>query len=217
MRNVLLTRTQEENNRLEPILQDMHFIPISIPLVKRYALDVDINQYSSCTNILITSKFAAQILSQRLRFNANFFVVGQESANIIANNPYANITQIFETTKDIKLPYENNIYFHGNHLTKIFPIKMVELYHSIYHIQDLNTPNRTLINCVLIFSSMACKYFLDSAKYSKLDLSNTTIICISKSVAELCHVRYPNSKILYPQIPNEAEMLKLLAQQQHIF
>jgi uroporphyrinogen-III synthase len=211
MKHLILTRSVEENQRLSPLILEMGFNPISIPMISKQANIFHINEYSSFEYIIITSKFAAQIVASALSFEAKILVVGEESANILASNKFAQIFQVYENVseiiEDIDSP-EKFIYFHGNNITQNLPVRMVQIYFVEYFTGII--PKVPSLDNILIFSEMSAEYFILFIKKHNLlqEFKKSVVICISPKVAK----KFSNlsENLYFATKPNEKEMLELL-------
>jgi uroporphyrinogen-III synthase len=211
MKHLILTRSAEENQRLSPLILEMGFYPISIPMISKQAYILDINEYSNFEYIIITSKFAAQIVASALSFEAKILVVGEESANILASNKFAQIFRIYESVSEI-IEYidspEKFIYFHGNNITQNLPVRMVQIYFVEYFTGII--PKVPSLDNILIFSEMSAEYFILFIKNHNLlqEFKKSVVICISPKVAK----KFSNlsENLYFATKPNEKEMLELL-------
>jgi uroporphyrinogen-III synthase len=237
MSNVILTRASEENIRLAPIIAAMGFEPFSIPMLQQKDLGIDINLYSKYEYLIITSKFAAKIIAEKLAFKAKIHVVGEESARILRENKFAEIAGVYENIDEVsnviarrsqadaaissdldseivlspKVPRNDigdTIYFCGSHITKALSVKTVQIYETTYFTGKLyNIPS---IDNILLFSEISAEHFLLFIKNNNLleELKKSVIICISAKVAK----KFENlsERVYLSGAPDEKEMLELL-------
>ncbi len=103
MKKILLTRSENENQILSGEVSRLGFIPILTPMISYEKLPVDFIQFRDGLDIIITSKFAAKIIAENYHYNANCFVVGEESASILKLNPKLNIKYIAEAAEELVL------------------------------------------------------------------------------------------------------------------
>jgi uroporphyrinogen-III synthase len=104
---VLLTRSEQENLRLAEILKEHGISSISSPqvILQERADDFNISQYNS---IIITSKYAAQIVSRKLKNHVSAYVVGEESAKILGKSPFIKVEHIYQNVSELAYSLINN-------------------------------------------------------------------------------------------------------------
>ena len=216
MKNLILTRSFEENARLFPIILDMGFEPVLMPMIKKTPLDIDISGYDNYQYIVITSKFAATILASKIMLPSKILVVGEESARILSSNPYVEIVGIYENIQEISsildsskiVALEKYVYFHGNNITMTLNARMVKIYDTEYfkgRVLDPKSPDN-----VLIYSEITAEHFILFLKNHNLlqEFKKSVVICISSKVAKkFCDL---SENIYCATKPNEIEMLELL-------
>jgi uroporphyrinogen-III synthase len=209
MPNVILTRTLEENKRLAPIISDMGFTPIYLPMLEQKDLGVDINLYSEYEYLVVTSKFAAKIVSEKLAFEAKIYVVGKESARILSGNRFVEIVGVYKNISELNkvLPRGMVIYFCGGHITKSLPVRTIQIYETIYFTDHLNST--ASLDNILLFSELSAEHFLLFIKNHNLlrELKKSVIVCISSKVAK----KFENlAEVYFVSEPDEEAMLELL-------
>ena len=87
MLNIILTRSEIENNRiiLENKLHNVNYI--SWPQIKFIDLEINFKNIDN-SSLVITSKYTAQIVATNYMYNFDCYIVGIESANIIKTNKF---------------------------------------------------------------------------------------------------------------------------------
>lgn len=226
MTDILLTRSQVENEATSDKLSTLGFNSISLPIISYQNLNLEItDQY---THIIITSKYAAKLISSKIKHKVECWVVGKESAAILQNNPNITVTGIAKNIKSLLeiialIPekeahtfFNNSIYYSGDIITEDLPEFIKR--QIIYEISYLNEIEDKLLNEI---QSKSLKYIMVYSKNCGIRLINlihkhnllpylkdSVLIAISAEVADL----FSNiiEKRLYATEPSFENMLKLL-------
>ncbi|MCC2646236.1 MAG: hypothetical protein K0R02_301 [Rickettsiaceae bacterium] len=229
---VLLTRSEQENIRLAEILKEHGISSISSPqvILRERKEDFDISQYNS---IIITSKYAAQIVCRKLKQHVSAYVVGEESAKILRENPYIKVEHIFQNVSELSYSLTNNdykedirplskfasgdrsiVYLSGSHITKALPVDRIVIYDNIY-------TNEISANIIELIKAQQIKAVLVYSKKSALSLKSA-LICnnLTNYIANIHFITLSKKiglefidlgcKILYCNKPSECEMITLL-------
>lgn len=217
---VLACRSEKENIELRNLLMQDGFDVITLNMIEYQTLSVDLNQYQQYQNVIITSKFAAQLLSQNLRHHINCFVVGKESALILSNNSYINVIKFYDNVDSLlqelhdNFNSENWIYYSGNIIAQNIPVTTVTIYNTKYK-DTLNNDFVTDfcsrgIDVVLLHSKKIAEslfYLLESHKLLSF-IKKSVVIGMSQRVVEpfsgVC------KEVLYTQNRTQEEMVMLL-------
>lgn len=194
-KKILLTRSEEDNNYLRNILVPKGYNCVDLSLIEHVNLPFNITVLEDFTDIIITSKRAANLLPIEEGIK-NVWVVGATSAEMARQKGY-NIQYVAYSASELldKLPssiYKHAIYLCSNMISTRMPpgIKMINVYKVKYkdHLSDdeiqilksgadyipLYSENcaKTLIKLILIN---------DLLKY----IENSVIIAISSKVEKL--------------------------------
>lgn len=226
MASILLTRSAAENELTAQKLNKLGFSTISLPMISYIDEEIseDISKYN---HIIVTSKYAATIIASFDR-KIECWVVGAESANILAKNPNITITGIATNIKELlsiiaMVPEEeaevffgSSIYLSGDIITQELPsfIKRCVIYKVLYtdkvskhQIESISSNKIKYIlvyskNCAINLVRLIEKY--DLFRY----LQHSTVVAISKEVSSI--FTNANIKAIYSTKPVFEDMLKLL-------
>lgn len=221
MKRILLTRSEEENNKIACRLKG--FEVLSCPMIFYKDLEVDWQSFKGFSYLIITSKYAAELVSKNYPFEIIAYVVGEESAKLLSKNTNISLGGIFEDVDSLysssgllrqlsELPCnDEQLYLSGNHITKEISFATRK---EIYHTQYASKIDVTLfidpIDYVLIYSKNSANNLISLLKKHNLlqRIENSVSISISKNVSDV--LKGYVSKSLYPKKPIADEMLELL-------
>lgn len=218
--NVILTRIQEENSILAAKISILGFNPISSPMLSYEIIDSDFSNFSNYTDIIITSKFAAKIISRRYMNNVKAWVVGEESAALLQTNDHIDIMGVYKNVENMVLSLPNftdgkAIYFSGDHITQEIPfIDRYVVYNTVYSKkltdETLEITQQNKAHFIMIYSSNNGQNFMNLVKNYNLlqNIQNSVVIAISDEVGKILKPYVRNT--LFPQYPSSEEMIKLL-------
>lgn len=191
-KKVLLTRSYEDNEKLVQLLSKKGYDCINFSLIDHVSLFTNFTVSSNYSDIIVTSKRAAQVLAP-CNHDKNAWVVGNSSADILRKKNY-NIKYVAESAFQLKevLPksiYSKAIYLRGNFITIDMPSKIetLEVYKVSYRDSVSEKEVSTLkngVNFILLYSENCAKTLVklivrnDLLKY----LENSVIIVISSKV-----------------------------------
>ncbi len=138
MKSVLLTRNIEENNETIKEIRkynlDLRYI--HCPLIKYETLDFNIDILDNYSNIIITSKYAANILAGH-NLKQDIWVVGSKSKRLLGKKVIYTAKNVEDLIKHFPPDlYEQTIYLSSNEITKDLPNKIAR--HIIYNVEYLN-------------------------------------------------------------------------------
>lgn len=226
MTNILLTRSAEENELTAQKLAALGFSTISLPMISYIYKEIseDISDYS---HIIVTSKYAAKIVASFDR-KIECWVVGEESANILSQNPNISITGVSKNVKELlaiismvpeeeaEFFFQASIYLSGDIITQELPnfIKRLIIYKTLYtdsiSKHQLETISREKSKYILVYSkNCAINLVRLIEKYDLFPyFQHSTIIAISKEVSLV--FLDTNIKAIYSKKAVSEDMLKLL-------
>jgi uroporphyrinogen-III synthase len=92
MKRILLTRSEEENKKIAKRIEG--FEVLSCPMLFYKDLPIDWDEFKAYSNLIITSKYAAQLVSEHYPFEVDVYVVGEESAGILSANPRLKVVYV---------------------------------------------------------------------------------------------------------------------------
>ncbi|WP_341791077.1 uroporphyrinogen-III synthase [Rickettsia endosymbiont of Gonocerus acuteangulatus] len=217
MKSVLLTRSWEANlETTQEIGKYFHYI--NCPVIKYKTLDFDINILKNYSNIIITSKYAATIITE-YELNHNIWVVGNKSKQLLKNKglkiAYAgkNVDDLMQHfLADL---YEQAIYLSSNEITKDLPDKIKR--YIIYNVEYLNDlplsvvkELKNSVDFILLYSQNSAKTLLKLLSENNLleYLQNSLVIAISSKVANIVRPFFKN--VVYCDDQNPNDLIKLL-------
>lgn len=224
--NVIITRSIEENTYLEQQIKKLGFNPIPAPMLSHTKIDCDFTQFVGYTDIVITSKFAAQIIANYYLYDVRAWVVGSESAALLQKNIHITVEKTFDKVEELisallihKASKDNEeqkfIYFSGNFITQEIPsLYRYVLYNTEYASQLSSKILETIIkekaNFIMVYSINSAQNFIDLVKrYNHLQsLKNSVVIAISPEVGKV--LKPYVQEVRWPLSPNSNEMIKLL-------
>ena len=235
---VLICRSKHENTVLKKALEHKGYSVLSIDLFihkikkdKNLYLDLYDTNNRKILNIIVTSKFCAQILQDKINRSCNIFIIGNESAKIFENNKNIKRKYIYnevkELSQDLKKYFSDSkykpqdfIYYSGNYITQeIINVERKIIYNTQYI--DNFSPKMTdnFVNCppryILLFSKNASFNLfkiLESNDLLRL-IKKSVVIGLSRNVTEI----FRNScKILYPSQSDAKSVLNMLYKHSYI-
>lgn len=192
-KRILLTRSKKDNALLKKILVLKGYDCIDCSLIEHINLPLDTGIIEKYTDIIITSKRAADIV-QLAEGNKNAWVVGNVSAEILRKKNY-NIKYIASSALELKEQldediYANMIYLSSNIVSIKMPanIKTLQVYNVKY--KNQLSPNeikliKNGLEYILLYSENCAKTLVKLIIANNLlkYLKNTVIITISPKVA----------------------------------
>lgn len=223
MRKVLLTRSSEENDILAQGVEDLGFQPVFCPMLTYEKRIMDFDSFKDVKNIIITSKYAAGIISEQFKSFANVYVVGANSAKIISKNPMLNIGYVGMDAMDVKNHFErlkmakdDVIYFSGNNISTEFGFgQRVIIYDAIYTKELSDEVIHRIsknVEYILLYSKNCADNLISlMSKYNLLEkLGHSVAISLSENIS--ANIKKYFLDVIYPYEPDAEEMIKLLKQ-----
>lgn len=225
MKRVLVTRSKEENDRLQTILAKKDFEVVVVDML-RHRPDLEaLKSIGKFDYIIITSKFAAIIFSDYCNFACNILCVGMESSNILNKNKNIQVSSVFGNVdeliskmnelKDNSDVVSGFVYLSGQYITKEIPNADRLIIYKTEYLNDISEKvidgiRNNGINFIMIYSRNCSQNLLRVVKQHKLlpYLKSSVLIAISKNVAEPFYQL--GIKVLYGTISSEEEMINLL-------
>ena len=220
-KTILLTRSEEENKILYDRLTKIGYHCFKCSLIKYYDVEFDYNILSQCSDIIITSNYAAKILKKRdnipgVKAN-NVWVVGKLSANILKEKSY-NVKYIASNAKNLKKQLvrgtcDDIIYLASNNITTPMP-KAVrqEIFYKVSYKKELTHQEieyfKQKLNYILLYSENCAKTLVALLAKNNLFeyVADTVIIVISPKVAKVLKDYFHNIVIC----DNSDEMVEKL-------
>jgi len=194
-KKVLLTRSKEDNRYLRQILVPKNYDCLEISLIEHVNVPFNITILKNFTDIIITSKRAANSLPIR-DGEKNVWVVGSVSAEISRQKKY-NIKYVAYSATELRKHLPNNIHNHliylsSNIISVEMPptIKRIIVYKIKYKDHLLDSEIQILKNgldYILLYSENCAKTLIklivrnDLLKY----IENSVIIAISSKVEKV--------------------------------
>lgn len=218
-KNVIITRTHEENLILAKKINKLGLNPISSPMLSHTINLSNFAEFEDYTDLIITSKFAAQIISKYYPYKVNAWVVGEESSDIIQKNVNIKLKNTYETVfeliKSLQSKKNKFLYLAGNYTSQdiAFADKQVIYtteYASILSDDVIETMQKDKADFLMFYSKNSAVNFIDLVKcYKRLqNLQNSVVIAISKEVGDV--LKGYVKEILCPKSPSANQMLELL-------
>lgn len=192
---ILLVRSEAKNISLQTRIPSNITDIISIPIISYQNISVDFRRFSRHNTLIVTSNYAANLISTKWLFPVDCYVVGTASANLLARNPHIKIAGIFDnvTALEEKLQYDSSrpsLYLRGNIVTHALSSLAKEkiLYHTIYKSFFSADEYASLaqgIDYVVLYSEQSAKRLILLLKREGLlhILHKSVVIVISKKVA----------------------------------
>ncbi len=203
MTNVLLTRSENENELAAQKLSSLGFKTIGLPILSYQNLPLEIEE--NYKHIIISSKYAAKIVAKNIKHKVECWVIGKESASILANNPNITITGVAKNLQALLeiislVPedeaadfFNQTIYLSGDIITKELPCYIKK--HVIYKTSYLDEIEPLLLEKI---RTQPIKYILVYSKNCGINLihlinkhnllpyvKDSVLIAISKEVSDL--------------------------------
>jgi uroporphyrinogen-III synthase len=197
MKTVLLTRSEADNKVLKSALEPLGFICHECSLIEYQDISFDYSDLNRYTDIIITSKHAANLLPH-LTYGKKIFasVVGEISAGILKEKGYI-IRQIADSANDLKnqIPaglYHQMVYLSANIISTPMPGKIDRriLYNVIYRDSlptNINARLQKGIDFIPLYSENCAKTLIKLLLENNLlkYLENTVVIGISSKVEQV--------------------------------
>ncbi|AFC71131.1 uroporphyrinogen-III synthase [Rickettsia australis] len=219
MKSVLLTRNIEENNETikEISKSNLDLCYIHCPLIKYEALDFNIYILDNYSNIIITSKYSANILVG-YNLKQDIWVVGSKSKRLLGKKVIYTAKNVEDLIKHFPPDlYEQTIYLSSNEITKDLPNKIAR--HIIYNVEYLNELPISIIkelekniDFILLYSQNSAKTFIRLLLQNNLleYLQDSLVVAISLKVANI--VRPFIKNVVYCDDHNPNYIIKLLSE-----
>ena len=219
MKSVLLTRNIEENNEIinEISEYNLDLRYIHCPLIKYETLGFNIDILNDYSNIIITSKYAANILAG-YNLKQDIWVVGSKSKRLLSKDVIYTAKNVEDLIKHFPPDlYEQTIYLSSNEITKDLPNKIAR--HVIYNVEYLNEllvsvikEFKNNIDFILLYSQNSAKTFIKLLLQNNLlgYLQNNLVVAISLKVANI--VRPFIKNVVYCDDQNPNDIIKLLSE-----
>lgn len=219
-KTVVITRSYEDNIILAQKITALNLHPVSSPMIAHKLIACDFAKFKLYQNLIITSKFAAQIVAERYLCNVDAYVVGEESAGILRKNNLVNIKKIYDNVEALsyelhEMKNDRALYLSGDHITEelTFADRYV-IYNTEYaksiSPEVLSIISKNQANFIMVYSKNTAENFIDLIKphIHLQNLQNSVVIAISKEVGHVMksYVRY----VLFPRKPSSTEMFELL-------
>ncbi len=157
--------------------------------------------------------------------NKRIFTVGLKTYEALLNHGFKKVESATNNIKSLialdKFNKANILYLSGYHTAfndyKDFGVQRLIIYKSISI-----TLNRTVfdkiknqeISHIFLYSKRSAEVFLQNFPL-RFNFQMVNFICISENVLKAIKAHNPNSNVLYPEIPTEKEMFKLI-QKEHL-
>ena len=218
MKSVLLTRNIEENNETikEISKYNLDLRYIHCPLIKYKTLDFNIDILDNYSNIIITSKYAANILAGH-NLKQDVWVVGSKSKRLLGKKVIYTAKNVEDLIKHFPPDlYEQTIYLSSNEITKDLSNKIAR--HIIYNVEYLNElpliikEFKSNIDFILLYSQNSAKTFVRLLLQNNLleYLQDSLVVAISLKVANI--VRPFIKNVVYCDDQNPNDVIKLLSE-----
>lgn len=224
---ILLTRSSEENIQTAEMLREIPLELYFAPMLSFEDLDISLDNTEQ-KHLIITSKHAAKLVSKNIKTPKECWVVGKESANILAKNNNIQITGIAQDIKQLNdiidsVPlaehesfFNGSIYLSGNIITQELPlsIKRKVIYNTIYSTnltEDIiKAISNKHIKYITVYSKNSSHTLISLLKQHNIlrYVNSSVLIAISKHVADVFDGLVDNR--IYPEEPNSESMLQLL-------
>jgi uroporphyrinogen-III synthase len=218
MKTVLLTRAEADNKVLKNTLEPLGFICHECSVIEYQDIPFDYSILDHYTDIIITSKHAANLLPPIIKKKKMFAsVVGEISAGILKEKGYI-IRQMAGSATDLrdKIPpdlHNKTVYLSANIISTQMPsdIDRKILYNVIYLNSlpiDINARLQKGIDFILLYSENCAKTLIKLLLENNLlkYLENTVVIGISSKVEQVIKPYFAHS--LACETPSE--MIQIL-------
>lgn len=219
-KNVIITRSHEENVMLTQKIKVLGLKPIASSMLSYKVVLCDFTKFKTYTDLVITSKFAAQIVAAGYPYNINAYVVGDESAEILRQNQKIHVKEVYDSISSLQrvvgLSPDNTLYLSGNHISEEIPFVDRHIIYNTEYAKSLSPAALEIIcqnrvDFLMFYSKNSAQNFIALLKphIHLQNLQNSVVIAISREVADVL-VAYVKD-VLYPERPNAAEMIELLS------
>lgn len=222
MKSVLLTRRPKINRKTIKKISEynLNFNYIECSLIKYQNLDFNVEILKSYSDIIITSKHAAEIIVKH-NINQNIWVVGNTSKRLLENKGL----KVAFAGKDIDnlmkhFPphlYEQTIYLSSNEITTDLPYKIKR--HIIYNVAYLDKlpvsvvkELKNSVDFILLYSQNSAKILVKLLDENNLlgYLQKSLVVAISLKVANIVRPFFEN--VVYCDEQNYNDIIKLLSE-----
>jgi uroporphyrinogen-III synthase len=191
-KSILLTRSSLENAILAKSLSNYDLVKIS--LLEYSDIDFDYAILANYSDIIITSKYAAQRLKSAVEIGCkDIWVVGKASAQILAEKGHStkfiaeNVRKLQEQIP--KELHKNMVYLSGDQITLDFPLSIKRhIIYSVEYRQDLTEEQiqriKNGIDYILLYSENCAKTLVKLLLNANLlkYLANSVIFLISSKL-----------------------------------
>ncbi|WP_342269566.1 uroporphyrinogen-III synthase [Rickettsia endosymbiont of Orchestes rusci] len=222
MKYVLLTRSIEGNKEtIEEIakhnINNLGFHYIHCPLIEYKNLNLSPEILGNYSNIIITSKYAANILREWQNNNYNIWVVGEASKAILERSGFI-VKYAAKNVDDLikHFPsrlYNQTIYLSSNEITRDLPSQIKrQIIYNVKYLEQLPPIElfKSNIDYILLYSQNSAKIFKKLLLQNHLSevLQNSLVIAISLKVANI--IRPFSKNVVYCNNENSHTIINLL-------
>ena len=218
-KNVIITRSYDENLILAEKIRGLGLNPILSPMLSHDSVSCDFTQFQDYTDVIITSKFAAHIISRNYPYNIDAWVVGEESAELLSHNDkinvranYDSVSELIQALQDKKKKF---LYLSGDNISQEILFAERRVIYKTEYAQILSDETLEIIkenkaDFLMFYSKNSAVNFIDLVKsYKSLqNLQNSVVIAISKEVGSVLKAYVKD--VFFPARPNANKMLELL-------
>ena len=222
MNYALLTRTRQENLKLSREIQHKGIATAFLPLLILREIPINWDLLKGYCHLVVTSKFAAQIIARNNKHKIMALCVGGNSARILAQNSSIKIAKVFNNASDLTTYLEQNsskikgAYVSGDVIKGGMPnfIDRYIAYNTTYTSKIPDIVKKQLINMeikvVMLYSENSAKIFLDLCHKNSIIsyLSTITAVVISQSIKSIVSDYF--KKTYFCHEPDNKLMLKLV-------
>lgn len=220
LKNVLITRSAEENLILSQKIKELGLNPLSTPMLSYEQLQYNFAKFAFYKNMIVTSKFAAKIVADGYTYHIKAFVVGEESAEILRSNKNIEVAGVYDNVegligKNSTCNDVDTVYFSGNYISHEIPFATRYIIYNTHYTKEfsknmLETIAQGRADFIMLYSKNSAINFIDLIKrYKSLqNLQNSVVIAISKEVADI--VQDYVKRVFFPKKPNADEMIEIL-------
>jgi uroporphyrinogen-III synthase len=224
---VLLTRSREENDVAVEKLTAVGFQSLCAPMLHHTNLFLS-SGGCIASHIIITSKYAAKIVTRHCSVNAKCWVVGLESASILRQNSCIEITFIAQNLQDLLKHIESirasegdaffssSLYLSGSIITKDLPAYITrQVIYATHYIKELprnviNAITKGQVQYIMVYSKNCAINLIALLKANNLlsHIRTSVVIAISERVANIFDGIAKDT--VYSHSANFEDTLKLL-------
>lgn len=217
---ILSIRSVHHSEDMQISMSDLPVHLYEVPLLCYDVHHIDFRRLSRYTTLIITSKYAAALISRKYLFDVECMVVGEASAAILSHNPHIQVKAVFNDVDELKSALATQekdtcLYLAADVISKglqsysCYRALYSTLYRNILESHELEILN-SKIDYVFLHSENSARQFIYICKRYDLlqNFHKPVVITISDKVQKVVEAYLP--RVISAAKPSNAAMINIL-------